>query len=181
MSRSTRATVDALGESSGEIREVVHVIHAIARQTKLLALNATIEAARAGPAGKGFAVVAGEVKELAKETAVATDSIGRRIAAIVDDSRSAVEAIVRVSELSDDVNGMQTTIAAAVEQQTATTREVSRTMRQASEISTEIANDIAAVVTDARGATESAVETQEAAYALRTVAARLEALVGRLQ
>lgn len=110
-------TVASLGESSAEIGEVVKVIGSIARQTNLLALNATIEAARAGDAGKGFAVVANEVKELAKETARATDDIGQRIEAIQADTRGAVGAIEQISDVITQVNDISAEIAAGIQQQ----------------------------------------------------------------
>ncbi len=118
---TTTATVTKLGESSKEIGDVIKVITSIAEQTNLLALNATIEAARAGEAGKGFAVVANEVKELAQETAKATEDIARRVQAIQGDSTGAVAAIGRISTVIAQINDYQTTIASAVEEQTATT------------------------------------------------------------
>ena len=126
MAHHTNATVSKLGDSSIEIGQVIKVITSIAQQTNLLALNATIEAARAGEAGKGFAVVANEVKELAKQTAKATEDIGRRIGAIQDDTKSAVEAIGTISGIINQVNDISNTIATAVEEQSATTNEMSQ-------------------------------------------------------
>ncbi|MEP7764608.1 methyl-accepting chemotaxis protein, partial [Sanguibacter sp. 26GB23] len=123
---STNETVARLGTSSQEIGNVVKVITSIAEQTNLLALNATIEAARAGEAGKGFAVVASEVKDLAQETARATEDIARRVAAIQVDTGSAVEAIGEISTIIASINDYQMTIASAVEEQTATTNEMGR-------------------------------------------------------
>src|SRR5207302_10345027 len=122
---------DKLRVSSREIGEVIKVITSIAEQTHLLALNATIEAARAGEAGKGFAVVANEVKELAKETAKATDDISRKIEAIQNNTRGAVEAIGQIGQIIDQINDIQNTIATAVEEQTAVTGEISRNVAEA--------------------------------------------------
>lgn len=175
---STNATVSKLGESSAEIGEVIEVITSIAEQTNLLALNATIEAARAGEAGKGFAVVANEVKELAKQTADATDQIGVKIAAIQTDSSGAVQAIAEISEIIDRVASLQSTIASAVEEQTATTNEISRSVTEAARGSAEIAENITSVATAARSTTAGAESTQTAAAELARVAADLQALVG---
>jgi methyl-accepting chemotaxis protein len=125
------STVGRLGESSTQIGTVLRLITSIAEQTNLLALNATIEAARAGEAGKGFAVVAGEVKELAGETARATEEIGRRIEAIQADTTAAVDAIDRITAIIAAISEHQSTIAAAVEEQTATTAEMSRGVAEA--------------------------------------------------
>jgi methyl-accepting chemotaxis protein len=121
---------------------VIKVITSIAQQTNLLALNATIEAARAGEAGKGFAVVANEVKELAKETAKATEDISRKIEAIQADTQGAVEAIARISGIINQISDIQNTIASAVEEQSATTNEIGRNISEASKGSTEIAQNI---------------------------------------
>src|SRR5437867_1274594 len=118
--------VGKLGESSQEIGQVIKVITSIAEQTHLLALNATIEAARAGEAGKGFAVVANEVKELAKETAKATEDISRKIEAIQADTKAAADAIATIGEVINQINGISNTIATAVEEQNPTTNEMAR-------------------------------------------------------
>ncbi len=176
---STTATVARLGESSAEIGEVIKVITSIAEQTNLLALNATIEAARAGEAGKGFAVVANEVKELAKETARATEEIGSKILAIQDDATAAVEAIGQIGEVITKINDIQATIASAVEEQTVTTNEISRSVGEAARG----ANDIAANITGVARATEDtsggAASTQSAAHNLAQLAEELGHLVGR--
>ncbi len=130
VAESTNATVAKLGDSSAEVGNVIKVINSIAEQTNLLALNATIEAARAGEAGKGFAVVANEVKELAQETGKATEDIGRRIEAIQSDTEAAVAAIAEIAEIIGQINDTQATIASAVEEQTATTNEMSGTWRR---------------------------------------------------
>nr|BFE73030.1 hypothetical protein GCM10020092_063310 [Actinoplanes digitatis] len=125
---SADRTIASLGSSSAEIGSVIATITSIAAQTNLLALNATIEAARAGESGKGFAVVAGEVKDLAQETAKATEDISRRVQAIQTDTERAVAAIAEIGEIISRVNGLQATIASAVEEQSATTSEMNRSV-----------------------------------------------------
>jgi len=146
---TTNEHVARLGASSQEIGNVVKVITSIAEQTNLLALNATIEAARAGEAGKGFAVVAGEVKELAQETAKATEDIARRVEAIQADTGEAVGAIGEIGAIIASINDYQLTIASAVEEQTATTDEMSRSVQEAAAGSGEIATGIGGVATSA--------------------------------
>lgn len=178
---STNRTIGKLGDSSVEIGKVIKVITSIAQQTNLLALNATIEAARAGEAGKGFAVVANEVKELAKETAKATEEIGRKIDMIQGDTRSAVTAIGEVSSIINQINDISNVIAAAVEEQTATTNEIGRNVAQAAQGTNEIARNISGVAQAARNTTLGASETQQAAATLTRVAKDLDELVGRFQ
>ena len=176
---TTNQTVQKLGDSSAEIGNVIKVITSIAEQTNLLALNATIEAARAGDAGKGFAVVANEVKELAKETAKATEDISRKIAAIQGDTTGAVQAIGQISALITQIDDVSTTIASAVEEQTATTNEIGRNITEAARGSAEIARNISGVATAADGTTKGAADTQGAARSLATMAGQLQQLVGR--
>jgi len=178
---SANTTVRRLGESSTGIGKVIKVITSIAQQTNLLALNATIEAARAGEAGKGFAVVANEVKELAKETARATEEIGQKIEAIQSDTRSAVEAIAQIGNIINEINDISNNIAAAVEEQTVTTNEISRNVTEAAGGTGEIAHNIAGVATAAQDTTRGASDTQIAAKALSEMAAELQNLVGRFQ
>jgi methyl-accepting chemotaxis protein len=170
----TSATVEELGRSSADIEHVLKTITSIAAQTNLLALNATIEAARAGDAGKGFAVVAGEVKELAQQTAAATEDIARRITAIQTTSSEATAAISRIGGVINEINHHQGAIAAAVEEQTATTGEMGRSMKEAADASTRIAATITTVATAAR-ATESEVAES------RTIIASVNQLSGDLQ
>ena len=175
----TTATVSKLGESSAQIGKVIKVITSIAQQTNLLALNATIEAARAGEAGKGFAVVANEVKELAKETAKATEDISQKIEAIQADTKSAIAAIAEISVVINKINDYQNTIASAVEEQTATTNEISRNVTEAAKGSTEIAQSITGVATAAKNTTSGANDTQKASAELSRMAATLQQLANR--
>jgi methyl-accepting chemotaxis protein len=176
--QSATGTVARLGDSSKEVGAVVNVITSIAEQTNLLALNATIEAARAGEAGKGFAVVASEVKDLAQETARATEDISRRIEAIQADSAAAVAAIARISQIIEEVNSYQTTIASAVEEQTATTGEMSRSVRAAASGASSIASSIDHVATAARSSSTGILEAQRAAGELAQLSGDLRELVG---
>jgi methyl-accepting chemotaxis protein len=176
---ATNQTVQKLGDSSQEIGNVIKVITSIAEQTNLLALNATIEAARAGDAGKGFAVVANEVKELAKETAKATEEISQKIEAIQHDTGGAVQAIGQISQLITQIDGVSNTIATAVEEQTATTNEIGRNITEAARGSAEIARNVGTVATAAQQASQGAADTQKAARALTEMAAQLQSLVGR--
>jgi len=140
---TAQTTIGNLGDSSAEIGKVVKVITSIAQQTNLLALNATIEAARAGEAGKGFAVVANEVKELAKETAKATEDISAKIEAIQSDSRGAVDAIEEITQVISQISELQTTIASAVEEQNVTTNEIATRVGEAASAAAQIAAAVA--------------------------------------
>ena len=179
MAVATNASVAKLGESSGSIGSVVKAIASIAEQTNLLALNATIEAARAGAAGKGFAVVANEVKELAKQTAKATDDIGRRIGAIQQDINAAVSTISQVGVIIGRISGLQTGIAAAIEEQTTATRNIGRNISEAAQGSAVIARNITGVADAARTTSEGAERTLRAAGATSRAASELQKLVQR--
>ncbi|RNL61378.1 GAF domain-containing protein [Nocardioides marmoriginsengisoli] len=178
---SAQGTVASLGESSAEIGQVIKVITSIAQQTNLLALNATIEAARAGDAGKGFAVVANEVKELAKETARATEDIGQKIEAIQSDTQGAVAAIAEISEVIGRINDIQTTIASAVEEQTATTNEIARSVTEAAAGANGIAEDVTQVASAAEDTRHGSQNTLQSATDLAGMAAELKDLVSRFQ
>jgi methyl-accepting chemotaxis protein len=175
----TNGTVAKLGDSSTQIGNVVKVITSIAEQTNLLALNATIEAARAGEAGKGFAVVANEVKELAQETARATEDISTRVAAIQVDTTEAVDAIGQISIVIGQINDFQTTIASAVEEQTATTNEMNRNVADAATGSGEIAANILGVAEAAGSTSEGVTRTKHAVDELARLSDDLGQLVSR--
>ena len=179
MAGTTSATMATLGRSSQEIGAVVKVITSIAEQTNLLALNATIEAARAGEAGKGFAVVASEVKELARDTAKATDEIGRQIEGMQGDTRKAVAAIAEIGTVIEQIDALQTKIAAAVEEQSVTTSEISRNISEATTGSSEIAENIGQVAQAAQSTAEGAANTQMSSQELARMAQALQRLVDR--
>jgi methyl-accepting chemotaxis protein len=174
---AANTTVAKLGESSAEIGQVIKVITSIAQQTNLLALNATIEAARAGEAGKGFAVVANEVKELAKQTAKATEDISQKITAIQEDTKRAVDSIGSITAVINQINDISGTIATAVEEQSATTNEMSRNVQEAAKGSGEISHNIQGVASAAESTTRGAQDTLQAAQQLTAMAVQLRSLV----
>lgn len=179
--QSTNMTIQKLGESSKEIGNVIKVISSIAQQTNLLALNATIEAARAGDAGRGFAVVANEVKELAKQTAKATEEITNKIGAIQGDSAEAVKAISGIGQSIEKLNNIAGAIAASVEEQTATTSEVARVVKESNAGVQNITINVKAVSTAASQTSQSANQVLDAAKGLQRLAVSLQDMVKRLK
>jgi methyl-accepting chemotaxis protein len=179
VAHTTNDTVKKLGESSQEIGNVIKVITSIAQQTNLLALNATIEAARAGEAGKGFAVVANEVKELAKQTAKATEDIGQKIDAIQGDTKGAVKAIEEIGTIINQINDISNSIASAVEEQTVTTNEIGRSVTEAAKGVGDIAKNIGGVAVAAKNTTQGANDTQKASQELSRMAAGLQQVVSQ--
>jgi hypothetical protein len=179
--QAANAVVAKLSQSSAEIGLVIKVITSIAQQTNLLALNATIEAARAGEAGKGFAVVANEVKELAKQTAKATEDISRKITTIQTDTKGAIEAIGTISGVINQINDISATIAAAVEEQSATTNEMLRNASEAASGAGNISANIGGVAQAADGTLSRAQESQKAAQELAEIAGQLSTLMGQFK
>lgn len=187
----TGQLVQALRQSAQEIGQVIGVIEDIADQTKLLALNATIEAARAGEAGKGFAVVASEVKELAGQTALSTEDIRRKVQTIQDHTARATSSIDRIIQVIRQVDELSQTIAAAVEQQSATTNEIARHVSQAAAAASQVSQmtgrtaatnkevnrTIGDVSNAAEGTAGGADQVQKAAYELSQLAEGLQTLV----
>jgi methyl-accepting chemotaxis protein len=181
MSSNANAVIQKLGESSSDIGNVIKVITSIAQQTNLLALNATIEAARAGEAGKGFAVVANEVKELAKQTATATEDISKKIEAIQNDSQSAVSSIGAVSDAIAQLNAIAGNIATAMEEQAATTNEVARVVVEATQGVVQITENIQQVSVAAEQTGKGANDMQSAARNLSDIASALTNLVEQVK
>ena len=186
--KSTRDLMERLGVSSKEIGKVIEVINDIADQTNLLALNATIEAASAGEAGKGFAVVANEVKELAKQTAQATDQIGRQIEEMQNNTGSAVAAIEQITTIIEEINIISNTIVAAVEQQSATVNEIAKSVGGASQAATEIAKNVGEsakglveVSSNIQGVNKAATDTAGGVSQIKQSAQELAGLASGLQ
>ncbi len=172
--QATNETVESMAEAARKIGEVVGLINNIAGQTNLLALNATIEAARAGDAGKGFAIVASEVKNLATQTARATDEISAQITAMQSSVNQSVAAIRRINSVIAEIDEIATTIAAAVEEQEAATREIARNVSEASVGTQEVSRNIGAV-------TETAERSGKAAEAVRSASESLSTDVKQLR
>ncbi|SDE95273.1 Methyl-accepting chemotaxis protein [Blastococcus fimeti] len=178
LAERTESTIAALGASSAEIGDVVRVISGVAEQTNLLALNATIEAARAGDAGKGFAVVANEVKDLAQEAARASEEIGRRVQGIQAETTAAVRSIAQIAEVVRSINDHQTTIASAVEEQTATTSELSRSVASAADGAGTVTTTLTTVAQDADASAADVERARAAAQELDGLSRELNRLLG---
>jgi methyl-accepting chemotaxis protein len=172
---STAAIMDKLGASAQEIGKVVDMIKGIAAQTNLLALNATIEAASAGEAGKGFAVVANEVKELAKQTASATEDIRAQVAGMQGNTQQAVKAIDEIVQVINEINGISGNIAAAVEEQTATTQEIAKNVGEAARGADDVARNVQQA---AQGANEVSRNVQEAVQGVHEITRNIAQLAG---
>ncbi|MBI9017176.1 MAG: methyl-accepting chemotaxis protein [Phycisphaerae bacterium] len=195
LANNSNEIIGALGSAADEIGKVIEVIQDIAEQTNLLALNATIEAARAGDAGKGFAVVATEVKELAKQTADATESISQRIAAIQSSANESIDSIGKISDVIRTVNEVSATIASAVEEQSATTKEISANIEQVADASAtiskgisesasaskEITQNIVGIDTASKQTAQGAEQTQNAGSKLLKLSSDLQTLVGQFK
>ncbi len=179
--QQTNITITKLGESSQEIGNVIKVISSIAQQTNLLALNATIEAARAGDAGRGFAVVANEVKELAKQTAKATEDITNKITGIQRDSQSSVDAVTAIGQTIEKLNTIATAIAASVEEQAATTNEVARVVQESAKGVLSITENVKVVSSAAMETYSGSNQVLTAAKSLSEIATQLETLVKRIE
>jgi methyl-accepting chemotaxis protein len=178
---SANATVSKLGDAGAQIGDVVKIITTIAGQTNLLALNATIEAARAGEAGRGFAVVANEVKDLARKTSEATEGIANRIEAIQNGTHEAVQALDAIGKIVDQIHVIAGTIATAVEEQSATTTEMSRNIDEAARSSGTITQNISGVATAAEGTTQSVTQSRKAVDELARMSSELHELVGQFK
>jgi methyl-accepting chemotaxis protein len=173
LAKEGNVSMARLGHSSQEIGKVINVIQRIAAQTNLLALNATIEAARAGEMGKGFAVVASEVKLLATQTAAATKEVEQKVLAMQADTQASMMALEKITTVITQINQLQVTIASAVEEQAATTNEISRNVSEASTGVDDIAKNIQSVSKAAAGTSESASRTAENAAELARLAVAL--------
>ena len=187
--------MNELGKAADQINKVTETITEISEQTNLLALNATIEAARAGEAGKGFAVVANEIKELAKQTAAATVDIKTKIPGVQEATGVTVKEINEIGEVITDVDKIVATIAAAVEEQTATTKEIAQNVHQASQgiaevnenvaqsstVSAEIASDIATVNSSANEMSQASGQVKVSAEELSGIADRLKEMMAKFK
>jgi len=187
--------VNDLGRAARDISKVTETIAEISEQTNLLALNATIEAARAGEAGKGFAVVAGEIKQLARQTAEATNEINSKISGIQTTTVDSVRAIEEIVRVINDINDIMTTVAAAIEEQSVTTREISKnvsqaassvtdsneTMTQISGATTEVTQSISQISNDTEQVSSGSAQVNESAKELSRLSENLQQMLGQFK
>ena len=177
LAKEMATMMEKLGDSSQKIDDIISTIEAIASQTNLLALNATIEAAGAGEAGRGFSVVANEVKTLARQSSAAAQDIRERISLIQQDVQSAVTGVRQLSVLVEKVDETQQSIAAAVEEQTATTAEVGRNIAETASLNQKIAGSLADMAASAQQTSAGADRVQQSSAELAHLATELERLV----
>ena len=175
---ATNEVIVRLGQSSNEIGGIIQVINSIAEQTNLLALNATIEAARAGEAGKGFAVVANEVKELAKQTAEATEKITYMIQNIQTDTKEAVHSVEEITETISKVNDLANTIASAAEEQTATVSEINYSLREGASQVKEVESEALKMADQANHFIYSADTVLKAGSTFKDISRELHGVIG---
>ncbi|MEZ0329198.1 MAG: bacteriohemerythrin [Dissulfuribacterales bacterium] len=176
-----QSAIQSLSTSSEKIGDIIRVINNIASQTNLLALNATIEAARAGEAGKGFAVVANEVKELAKQTAGATEEITRMITTIQADTQHAVDSVERITQAVSEVNDLASTIASATEEQTATVSEITHNIERAAEGARSVMKDSEVLLEQASRFSRMRREIEANAYGMESVVAETAVLMSQIK
>ncbi len=193
--RQTRELMGKLDDSARQIGKVVELINRIAEQTNLLALNATIEAASAGEAGRGFAVVANEVKELARQSASATEDIRKQVTLIQDNTGASIKSLEEVGKIIEQVSQISSSIAAAVEEQSATTSEIvgtihgvstatgtlSQNVKQTADGASEVARNIAGVSTAAADGARDAVKVSSSASELNALSAKLNQIVAKFK
>ena len=181
LSTDTNAAVHSLGENSEEIGKVIQLISSIAGQTNLLALNATIEAARAGDAGKGFAVVANEVKDLAGETGKATEEISSKVSRVQINVQKAVESAGKIKNIIEKISDMHTSVAYAIDEQTAMTAEITCSVADAASSTKEIASNVTQVSQAAELSNDGAAQTRKAAQNLMDLASEMENMVNEIR
>jgi methyl-accepting chemotaxis protein len=181
LARTTSASVARLRDGSANISRVIKLITSITQQTNLLALNATIEAARAGESGKGFAVVANEVKELARQTAKASEDIDQRIVEIEQATQGAAADIGRIATVIGEIHGLQTAIASAVEQQAVTAEEIGGNVAQAAQTCADIAQNVSGVARAAKETEACSDDSQTAAGKLARMAQHMQRIVSQFQ